>query len=354
MRITRLLTSASVASLALVALPVVAQDQPADVESEDETRSASEIVVLGEIGFRNRSDDAEPVLVYDEQFFQRFEPLTAGDALRRVPSVTFLSDVIESDGARLRGLDPGYTQILINGERVPGSNADRSFFLDRVPAELIERVEIVRSSSARRTGDAVAGTINIELRDGLSLDGGYVRGGGLLFNDGELQPSAGLYYGGELGPGRILLGANFQGRYNPKLKTSLRFGDSPENNPNFFTDDFDNREDQTDTRDGNDYAGNISWIFENGSTEFEIAANYVRTERIEDERSFEYNDPTAITGPVRTTSPGNLLSDNANVNDITQESWSGSARFSQEWAAGRDFAARFVRPVRRSSGRVRV
>ena len=44
----------------------------------------------------------------------------------------------------LRGLPPGYTQILINGEKVPGANADRSFFLDRIPAELIDRVEIER------------------------------------------------------------------------------------------------------------------------------------------------------------------------------------------------------------------
>src|SRR3546814_20824481 len=27
---------------------------------------------------------------------------------------------------------PGYTQILINGERVPGTNNDRSFFMDRI------------------------------------------------------------------------------------------------------------------------------------------------------------------------------------------------------------------------------
>ncbi|VVT07554.1 TonB-dependent receptor plug domain-containing protein [Erythrobacter sp. EC-HK427] len=334
----RLFASASIAALAFAAAPTMAQQTPPPAETEegeeDAIQSANSIVVIGEIGFRNRSEGAEPTLEYDEQFFQRFEPLTAGDALRRVPSVTFLSDVLESDGARLRGLDPGYTQILINGDRVPGSNADRSFFLDRVPAELIERVEIVRSSSARRTGDAVAGTINIELRDGLSLDGGYIRGGGLLFNDGELQSSAGFYYGGELGPGRVLIGANFQGRYNPKLKTSLRFGDSPENNPNFATDDFDNREDQTDTRDGNDYAANVSWIFENANTEFEIAGNYVRTERIEDERSFEYDDLTAINGPVRTTNPGNLLTDNINLNTITQESWNATARIEQEWAAG--------------------
>src|SRR5690606_18657389 len=147
-----------------------AEDQARGSIAREETeapKTSQEIVVQANIGFRNRTDQPEPVLVYDEEYFQRFEPLTAGDALKRVPSVTFLSDVIESDGPRMRGLAPGYTQILINGEKVPGPNPDRSFFLDRIPAELIEQVEIVRSSSARRTGDAVAGTINIKLRDAL-------------------------------------------------------------------------------------------------------------------------------------------------------------------------------------------
>ena len=288
-------------------IAITAQAAAETEEDEDEQiQTAKEIVVQGSIGFRNRSNAAEPVLVYDEEYFQRFEPLTAGDALKRVPGVTFLSDVIESDGARLRGLDPGYTQILINGERVPGGQTDRGFFLDRIPAELIERVEIVRSSSARRTGDAVAGSLNIVLRDGFSLDGGYVRAGGLLFDDGEVKPSGGFYYGGDLAGGRFLVGANVQGRYNPKIKSSLRFGDSPENNPNFATDDFDNREDQTDTRDGTDYAFNASWGIETESTEFEILGNFVRTERTENERSYEYDDPTAISGPVGAAVPGRL------------------------------------------------
>lgn len=320
------------------AIAITAQSGGAIAETQetedDKIQSAKEIVVQGGIGFRNRSDSAEPVLVYDEEYFQRFEPLTAGDALKRVPGVTFLSDVIESDGARLRGLDPGYTQILINGERVPGGQSDRSFFLDRIPAELIERVEIVRSSSARRTGDAVAGSLNIVLRDGFSLDGGYLRAGGLLFDDGEFKPSGGFYFGGALAGGRFLVGANVQGRYNPKEKSSLRYGDSPENNPDFATDDFDNREDQTDVRDGTDYAFNASWGIESGDTEFEILGNFVRTERTETERSFEYNDPTAINGPVRATPAGNLLTDNANVNDITTTSWSLIAKLDQEWSLG--------------------
>lgn len=325
----------------LAILPAIAMAQSAPPADEEGSRegpisTANEIVVQGQITYRNRSEDAEPVLVYDADYFQRFEPLTAGDALKRVPSVTFLSDVIESDGARLRGLEAGYTQILINGEKVPGSNADRSFFLDRIPAELIKQVEIIRSSSARRTGDAVAGSLNIVLRDGFQLDGGYVRMGVLRFDDGEVKPSLGLVYGGALGPGRLLIGGNIQGRYNPKIKKSLRYGDSPENHPDFATDDFDNREDQTDTRDGTDYAFNATYDIDGETTDFELSGYYVRTDRTEDERSFEYDDPTTITGPVRTVPvAGNLLTDNANLNTIRQESYSLAAKLEQEWSAGK-------------------
>jgi outer membrane receptor for ferrienterochelin and colicin len=322
----------------LLALSVSAAAQEGSVNESDEQspaiQTSREIVVQAEIGYRNRSDAAEPVLVYDEEYFQRFEPLTAGDALKRVPSVTFLSDVIESDGARLRGLDPGYTQILINGEKVPGSNVDRTFFLDRIPAELLKQVEIVRSSSARRTGDAVAGTLNIVLRDAFTLDGGYFRAGGLGYEDGEIKPTAGFYYGGALGPGRVLFGLNVQGRYNPKEKSSLRYSDSPENNPSFAIDDFDNREDQSDIRDGYDYAANGSWGIDNGATKFELAGNFVHTNRTEDERSFEYNDPTATTGPVRRAVAGSLLTDNHNLARIEQENWSLGAKLAHEWGLG--------------------
>ena len=294
--------------------------------------SAADIVVIAGIGYRDRTDTPEPVLKYGTDYFQRFEPLTAGDALKRVPSVTFLSDVIESDAPRLRGMPPGYTQILINGERVPGASADRSFFLDRIPAELIDSVEIVRSSSARRTGDAVAGTLNINLRDGYELDGGYVRGGALRYDDKEIEPSLGFVWGGAVGPGRLLLGANLQGRHNPKKKTSLRYGDSPENNPDYATDDFDNREDQTDTRDGKDYSFNGSYEIDAGDTRFKLNGFYVRTDRTEDERSFEYDDPTARTGPVPV---GNLLSDNANVADIDQENFSIDGKLTHDWSAGK-------------------
>lgn len=341
----RLFAGASLLSLAVCAPAFAADAAAADVgttpASPDvgEPQNSRDIVVMGEIGYRNRSEETVPTLIYDEEYFQRFEPLTAGDALKRVPSVTFLSDVIESDGARLRGLDPGYTQILINGERVPGTQADRSFFLDRIPAELVQQVEIVRSSSARRTGDAVAGTLNIKLRDAYSLDGGYFRAGGIHFDDGNLVPNVGLYYGGALAGGRLLLGGNIQGRYNPKKKFSLRYKDSPENGADLSNPaNFANREDQTDTRDGTDYAFNGSWGIKNETTEFDLSGNYVRTERTEDERSFVYNRPTGTPGPIAWPITGTtvgLLADNNKFTAIQQESYAIAAKLSHEWSLGK-------------------
>lgn len=326
---TKAAFAAGISALSLIASSAAAQAGPEQTRTErdGDITTSNEIVVQAQIGYRNRTEAAEPTLVYDTDYFQRFEPLTAGDALKRVPSVTFLSDVLESDGARLRGLDPGYTQILIDGEKVPGSQADRSFFLDRIPAELVKQVEIVRSSSARRTGDAVAGTLNIVLRDGYALEGGYVRGGALFFDDGEVKPSVGAIYGGELGPGRFLIGGNFQGRYNPKIKSSFRFGDSPENNPDFRTGDFDNREDQTDVRDGEDYAFNASYEIDGATTDFELAGFFVRTDRTETERSLEFDDPVS-------TDDANLLTENDNVNEIDQDNYSIRGKLAHDWSLG--------------------
>jgi outer membrane receptor protein involved in Fe transport len=290
-----LLQSAAGIAIALSCVSnVAAQDTAAaaekPAEKAEEAKSpkpAEKVIVYGTV-YRDRSNDTAPTLKYDLDFFQKFEPLTVGDALKRVPSATFQSDVLEYDGVRLRGLDPGYTQILINGEKVPGSGVDRSFFVDRIPAELIERVEIVRSSSADRSGDALAGAINIVLRDAYSLDGGYVKAGGLYFSDDDLKPTVGGVVGAPIGEARILLGANMQGRHNPKDKKSFRYA------PEDGVLEFDNREDQSDVRDGTDYSFNASLVQPFLGGELDLSGVYVRTDRTETEHSLEYGDETSV------------------------------------------------------------
>lgn len=305
--------------------PTVKTEQDGEVITE-----ARDVVVVNGIAYRNRTEEVAPVLEYGLDYFQPFEPLSVGDALKRVPSVTFLSDVLESDGVRLRGLYPAYTQILINGEKVPGSGsdsgafgngADGSFFVDRIPAELIERIEIVRSGSANRSGDAVAGAVNIVLRDAYSLDGGYVRLGALGFDDGRVRETYGAVWGGAVGDGRLLLGANVQGRRNPKEKLSLRYGDPADTS-------LDNYELQTDTRDGTDYSANASYQIDLGTSKLELNAFYVHTDRTQDEDSLEYN------GPTQNQALNTLSVFNNNDVDITQDSWTVGGKYTFEMMGG--------------------
>ncbi len=307
----------------LMGAAVMFGGQAAQAQEADERAAtpSDEIVVLGRIEYRNRFEGPAPTLVYGSEYFQRFEPLTVGDALKRVPSVAFLSDVLESDGVRLRGLDPAYTQILINGERVPGAGdssgafgngADGAFFVDRIPAELIDRVEVVRSQSANRSGDALADAINIVLRDAFNLEGGYIRAGALYWdNDQTWGETFGGVWGGEVGGGRLLIGANLQDRHNPKDKLSLRF-DQPGGT-------IDNSEIQADVRDGTDYSGNFSYEIGVGGGELGLDGFFVHTDRAQIEDSIEY-----AAGVV---SDANIQTVNANDVDIEQESLSLNGRY---------------------------
>lgn len=330
MKKTMLFALAALAPLTLASAATAAPETaPADapITTNEEPTLASAVVVQAKIAYRNRSESTAPVLDYGLDYFQRFEPLTVGDALKRVPSVSFLSDVLESDGVRLRGLDPAYTQILINGEKVPGSGsssgafgngADQSFFVDRIPAELIDHIEIVRSSSANRSGDAVAGALNIVLRDALALDGGYVRAGALMFDDKRIRGVLGGVWGGQVGPGRLLIGANVQGRRNPKEKLSLRY-DEPGASLN-------NNEIQTDTRNGTDSSFNIAYDVPVGPGQLSVNGFYVHTDRYQDEDSIEYNK--GVVGNA------NLSTINNNDVDIQQDSYSLNGKYKFPMAGG--------------------
>jgi len=141
-----------------------------------------ELVVTGEITYRDRTETVAPELVYDQKFFEKFEPVSVGDQLKRVPGVAFTSDIGEYDSPQLRGLGQGFTQVLVNGRPIPGAGNDRTVFVDRIPAEIIDRIEIIRSPSADIDSQGVGGTINIILKSGESLPPGVIARGGVTYD----------------------------------------------------------------------------------------------------------------------------------------------------------------------------
>ena len=138
---------------------------------------------LDDVQERRNSTAAKIVIGRDE--IDRFGDSTLGDVLKRLPGVTIQGRPGRGGAIGLRGLGNGYTQILLDGQRVPPG-----FSLDSLSPDQIERIEILRAPTAETGARAIAGTINIVTREGYSKKVNDVRltAG---YENGAIQPSAG-------------------------------------------------------------------------------------------------------------------------------------------------------------------
>jgi outer membrane receptor for ferrienterochelin and colicins len=118
------------------------------------------------IGTRNndlseRRQSTAAKIVIGREEIERFGDSTVGEVLKRLPGVTLQGAPGRGGNIRMRGLGGGYTQILIDGERVPPG-----FSIDTLSPEQIERIEVLRAPTAETGARAIAGTINIVTREG--------------------------------------------------------------------------------------------------------------------------------------------------------------------------------------------
>ena len=202
---------------------------PTNEGLETDDRSLEEIIVQGTRIYRNRTDTVAPELSFGQEFFQKFEPTSVGDSLKRVPGVAFGSDIGEYDAPALRGLGAGFTQILVNGRPIPGGGNDRSVFVDRIPAEIIDRIEIIRSPTADLDSQGIGGSINIILKDGASLPPGIITRAALLYYpDTETFKGSGAFSISGRNKAETVaysLTVDAQQRYNPKQTREEVFTD---------------------------------------------------------------------------------------------------------------------------------
>ena len=173
----------------------------------------------------------------------------------------------------------------------------------------------MRSPSADRSGEGIGGSLNIVLKGQHELEGGYVRAGGMYFDDDEFKGSLGGVFGGVAGDWRYTLGADMQGRYNPKQKVT-NFYDADR----VFTEE---RELESDTRDGTDYSLSATATGPLAAATVSLSAFYTRTDR--DERE----DVQILEGD-----PLGLDALEAQDEDIQQDNLSLEAGFRLPWAGG--------------------
>ncbi|MBS1565586.1 MAG: TonB-dependent receptor, partial [Bacteroidetes bacterium] len=72
----------------------------------------------------------------------------------------------EGQYAIVRGMDKRYIYTLVNGIKIPSpDNKNRYVPLDIFPAELLDRLEVSKSLTPNREGDAIGGTVNMIMKD---------------------------------------------------------------------------------------------------------------------------------------------------------------------------------------------
>lgn len=161
----------------------LAQDVAAPGQGDGSTPQASaaqRVEVTGRQGsteLRRASRVAKQI--YGREELDKFGDTNALDVMRRLPGVG-----IGSDGPRMRGLGAGYTQILINGDPMP-----QGFQLDQLSPAQIERIEVLRAPTAEQSAQAIAGTINVILKEAPRRSQRDLR---LGLSDGSARPMANL------------------------------------------------------------------------------------------------------------------------------------------------------------------
>jgi outer membrane receptor for ferrienterochelin and colicins len=129
---------------------------------------------------QQRRESTASKIVIGREEIEKQGDANVGEILKRMPGISVGGVPGRGGGIRMRGLSQGYTQILLDGQRVPPG-----FSVESLTPEMIERIEIYRAPTAETGAQAIAGTINIitregrkgmpsELKAGASFQGAYV------------------------------------------------------------------------------------------------------------------------------------------------------------------------------------
>lgn len=192
-----------------------------NVSIEENVELLSELVVVGTRSRpRSNIDTAVPVDILDAKELTSTGQNTFDKALTyRVPSFNSVQTPVNDatsllDPYEIRNMGPSRTLILINGKRKnlsallytqtsPG-RGETGADISAIPQDAIERVEILRDGASAQYGsDAIAGVMNIILKDDVDYGSVTLRGGITGEGDGEsvglsLNAGTGLGNGGFL------------------------------------------------------------------------------------------------------------------------------------------------------------
>lgn len=186
--------SAQVASGLMPVSATTMSDPDPDPNTAAPVQKGDEIIVTGTRATGiTAAESAAPIKVLGEETLSHVGQPNLNQVLTQlVPS--FVAQAFGGDtanltlSARLRGLSPNHTLVLINGKRRHGTSnlavlggpfqGAATADLDLISPSSIKRIEVLEDGAAAQYGsDAIAGVINVILKDDASGGDGYITAG---------------------------------------------------------------------------------------------------------------------------------------------------------------------------------
>jgi outer membrane receptor for ferrienterochelin and colicins len=133
---------------------------------EEEHMTINQVVVTGTKTFKRQTESPVIVNVLESKALEMVQACNISEGLRFQPGLRVETDCQTCNYTQLRmnGLGGSYSQILINGRPI-FSPLTGLYGMEQIPANMVERIEVVRGGGSALYGSsAIGGTVNIITR----------------------------------------------------------------------------------------------------------------------------------------------------------------------------------------------
>ena len=272
----------------------------------------------------------QPAVVYPASYFADFYPVSANDMLNRIPGI----GLALRGGSSGRGLGAGEGEVLINGQRTTGKNNEGRDQLNRITADQVDYIEIIRGTSENvdiRSGGQV---VNVVLIDTASRSSTTVEATTRQSGDGTLDSGGQISLSGQRSDIDYIV--NFE------AEPGYRYWDSDE-----FTYDKDGNligaEKQDVSRDETEYSGNVNLGFNMGRSVLKLNGLF-------EQRGDSPTDRERITADL----VSGIVTEQSDQQNTTRKNWEVGGDYDYEIDSDSRFRVLFIVNDRNStSDRIR-
>jgi len=138
--------------------------EPHNIEAKEVVVTAQAQGQLNAINEQISSKNIVNIVAPDR--LQENPDANVAEAIGRLPGISLIRSGGEGQGVVIRGLDPKYSEITIDGIQVPSTDATtRSTDISGISQYVLQGVEVYKTLTPDMDGDATAGSINLKLTE---------------------------------------------------------------------------------------------------------------------------------------------------------------------------------------------